>query len=105
MSKVFLGSELKLNIHIDPLGEITMDSYDFVVTLYTSTSRTLKVLKTQAVRIDENNYVVLVDTTKVGAGKLKCRVEAQVPDGDFPDQLRTEIVVLETGIVIVDSAM
>ena len=31
---IFLGTELKLNVNIQPIGEITMDDYDFIVELY-----------------------------------------------------------------------
>lgn len=98
---VFIGTELKLNIHIDNIEDITMDDYDFEVELYCSPKKSITVAKSSAIRIDESNYVVLVDTNIIGAGELKCKVSAQIPDGDLPDNLRTEIVGVETGINIV----
>lgn len=97
----FIGTELKLNIHIEPIGEVTMDDYDFEVEVYCSPKKTIVVAKENTIRIDSDNYVVLVDTNLVGAGDLKCKVTAQVPDGDFPDLLRTEVVCIDTGINIV----
>jgi hypothetical protein len=55
------------------------------------------------IRVDSNNYIVLVDTNEVGAGDLKCKVTAYIPDGDFPDELRTEVVNIDTGINIIKS--
>lgn len=97
----FIGTELKLNIHIEPIGDTTMDDYNFEVEVYCSPKRPIIIPKANAIRIDSDNYVVLVDTNVVGAGDLKCKVTAQVPDGDFPDQLRTEVVCVDTGINII----
>lgn len=101
MDKVFLGTELKLNVNIESMGDVTMDNYDFVVTVYCSTSKAIIIPKADAIRVDESNYIVRIDTTTIGAGKLKCKVEAELPDGDFPDQLRTEVMIIDTGIEIV----
>lgn len=97
----FIGTELKLNIHIEPIGEITMDDYYFEVEVFCSPKKPIIIPKENTIRVDSDNYVVLVDTNIVGAGDLKCKVTAQVPDGDFPDQLRTEVVCIDTGINIV----
>lgn len=100
MSKVFLGTELKLNINIADVGTVTMDNYDFTVTAYCSSNKTVVIPKADAIRIDSSNYVLRLDTMAIGAGRLRCRVVAELPDGDFPDQLRTEVVVVDTGIEI-----
>lgn len=97
----FIGTELKLNIHIEPIGEITMDDYDFEVEVYCSPKKSILIAKKDTIRIDSDNYVVLIDTNLVGVGDLKCKVTAKVPDGDFPDNFRTEIVCIDTGINIV----
>lgn len=97
----FIGTELKLNIHIEPIGDTTMDDYNFEVEVYCSPKRPIIIPKANAIRIDSDNYVVLVDTNVVGAGDLKCKVTAQVPDGDFPDLIRTEVVCIDTGINII----
>lgn len=100
-TEIFLGTELKLNINIEPIGTVTMDSYDFEVEVYCSPKKTIIVKKNDAIRIDESNYVILVDTNVVGAGDLKCKVTAQIPDADFSDMIRTEVVAMDTGIKII----
>lgn len=99
----FLGTELKLNIHIEPMGSITMDDYGFEVEVYCSPKRPVMATKNDMIRVDSNNYIVLVDTNEVGAGDLKCKVTAYIPDGDFPDELRTEVVNIDTEINIIKS--
>ena len=100
-TEVFLGTELKLNINIEPIGTVTMDTYNFEVEVYCSPKKTIIVKKNDAIRIDESNYVILIDTNVVGAGDLKCKVTAQVPDADFSDMIRTEVVAMDTGIKII----
>lgn len=99
----FLGTELKLNINIAPIGDITMDDYDFTVEVFCSVKKSVVITKKEAIRIDESNYVVLVDTTILGAGDVKCKVTAYIPDEDFDDGLRTEVIGIDTGIDIVKS--
>ena len=98
--KVFLGTELKLNVNIEPVNGLTMDDFNFEVVVYCTPSKSLTIPKNDAVKIDSNNYVVLIDTRIVGAGDLKCKVSAFIDDPDFPDGYRTEIVVIDAGIKI-----
>jgi hypothetical protein len=97
---LFIGTELKLNIHIEPIETITMDDYDFEVEVYCSPKRPVMATKAEMIRVDSDNYIVLVDTNIVGAGSLKCKVTAYIPDSDFPDGLRTEVAMSDVGVNI-----
>ena len=103
--RIFLGTELKLNISIDRFGEITMDDYNFEVELICgSLKKTSKVInKDDAKRVDSDNYIICFDTAELGVGLLKCKVTAYLPDGDFKDGKRTEVTEIDTGIEIVKS--
>ena len=50
--------------------------------------------------MDEDTYVICVDTDKTGAGKLYTLVTVYIPDSDFPDGVRPEKHKRYTGIVI-----
>lgn len=100
---VFIGTELKLNVHIDRIENITMDDYDFSVDLYCSPKNTINIPKSKAVRIDSENYIVLLDTTLVGAGSLKAKITSYIPDDDFDDGYRTVVIMMNTNINIVKS--
>jgi hypothetical protein len=100
-NNIFIGTELKLNINIEPMGEFTMDDYDWSVDVYCSAKRVVTIAKRDAIRIDENNYVLLVDTEELGAGDVKCKITAYIPDFDFPDTLRTEVSMIDTGINVI----
>lgn len=99
-TNIFLGTELKLNVNIEPMGEFTMEDYDFSVDIWTSMKRVATIHKSECIKIDKNNYVVLVDTNLLGAGDIKAKVIANIPDFDFPDTVRTEVVALDLGITV-----
>lgn len=99
--KVYQGTEIKLNVNIEPMLDVSMESYDFKVEIYTFPSKVLTFNKSDAIRVDSNNYIVLVDTSLLGEGDVKCKVTAHIPDDDFKDGFRTEIAVTNVGINIV----
>lgn len=99
---IFLGTELKLNINIAPMGVVSMKDYDFNIDVYTqSSNKHLIIEKAETKEVDKDNYVVIIDTELVGAGRVMCKVTAYLPDGDFMGRDRKEIAVVDTGISIV----
>lgn len=96
-----LGTKPKLNINIEPIGEVTMDDYDFEVDIYCSLKRVQTTKKEDAIRVDENNYIVLVDSNLLGHGDVKAKVTAYIPDDDFDDGIRPEVAYVATDLVIV----
>lgn len=98
--KIYVGTEVKLNIHIEPLDGLAMEDYNFKVEVFTSPKNRVTITKEQARKIDANNYLIMVNTAKVGQGLLRCEVTAYIPDGDFDDALRTEVALIETGIIL-----
>ena len=100
-TNVFLGTELKLNISITRMGDTTMDDYDFSIEAYCSQKRVVTKKKNELIRVDSDNYVALVDSADLGAGELKCKIYAHIPDSDFEDGTRTEVSMIDTGINII----
>ena len=112
---VYLGTELKLRVGIEPMGGLHMEDYNFDIEAYCNDKSVVKASKRKdpqtkedvltnlvAIDGDEDNYIALIDTSVIGVGKLKCRVVAYIPDTDFTDDgVRTEVVVMDTGITIV----
>lgn len=99
---IFLGTELKLNINIVPMGVVSMDDYDFNLDVYSQTSnKHIIIEKSNTKKVDKDNYVVIVDTEEIGVGRVMCKVTAYLPDGDFKDRNRKEVAVVDTGISIV----
>jgi len=98
---VIRGAEIKLNIHIDPIDGVTMDDYDFFCEAFVQPAKNIiTVRKSDMKRVDESNYIMLIDTLKLSSGKLCIKVVASVPDGDFDDHIRTEVSCIHTNINI-----
>lgn len=82
------------------MNGITMDSYDFNVEAYCTRRRSLYISKQDTIRIDDSNYVVRIDTSEIGVGDLKLLIKALIPDEDFDDKVRTEVIVVDTNITV-----
>ena len=102
MVEIIRGTDIKFNLNILPIGGISMSSYDFRVVAYVKgTNQRITIIKDSCAMEDDDNYTVPVDTTSLGLGELLLDVYAFIPDTDFNDGLRTEIVRLKTEIQIV----
>lgn len=107
MATVFLGSDLKLSVTIDPVDSIKATEFtDLKISVYCSPNKIIqydkKVPNSGIIEIDDDTYVLLVDTNKLGVGDIKIKVEASIPDSDFIEtNKRREIAVLDTGITII----
>lgn len=95
-----LGTELKINVHLDRLDGYRMSDIDFSCEFYVYTNRKVSVSKEQMIKVDDDNYIACVDSTKLGVGKIMCRVTAYIPDADFEDGIRKEVDTADTNIII-----
>lgn len=96
-----IGTELKINVSIEPIDGTHMSDYDFICRFYIYTNRYVDVKKSEMIKLDNDNYVALVDSTAIGVGQIKMQVTAFIPDADFADDgVRTEIETVNTGIKV-----
>jgi hypothetical protein len=101
MSRSLLeGSDLKLNIHIDPMDGITMDDYDFTIEILIGQSKSFLYKKSDCIRVDSDNYKLPLNTTGYGSGAMLIYIKAFIPDNDFDDGFRTEYCDLDPQISI-----
>lgn len=99
MNKYYLGSEKKLAITINCQG-FSMDTDPWQVTI-TNGSKQIVCTRTQNSAVDGNNqWYLLIDTTKLGVGKPKAVIEIEVPDTDFEDEYRHEIYVKQLDNIV-----
>lgn len=95
-----IGTELKINVHLDRLDGYRMSDIDFSCEFYVYTNRKVSVSKEQMIKVDDDNYIACVDSTQLGVGKIMCRVTANIPDADFDDGIRKEVDTADTNIII-----
>lgn len=95
-----LGTELKINVKVEPMGNIHLSACEFECYFFVYTNKNIKVSKSEMIQVDDDNFIALVDTKNLGAGALKMTIVVDVPDGDFNDNLRREVETVCTGITI-----
>ena len=101
MSKVYIDSDVKLNIRIVFEDGTTIGNNDFYIELFCTPRKVLTITKAEAKKVNAETYKVMFNTGDVGVGELACRVVAEIADTDFPDKLRKTVKVINTGISIV----
>lgn len=101
--KVFFGTEIKLSVHIDPIGNNHMKDYDWKIEAWTNPKKLVLITKSENTKYeDEDTVIIEIDTSLIGLGPLKLRVIAEIPDSDSSESTRREVVGLATNILIVD---
>ena len=99
-----LGTEFKLNVHLEPLDGLHMSDYDFEVALYVYTNRKVVFQKSKLKKVDDDNYLLMIETAdalRIGRGRINAEITAYIPDSDFSDGLRTEKLVLCTDVTAI----
>lgn len=91
MEQIGIGTELKINVHIEPIGDLHMSDYDFSAKFYTRAIKPVVVHKRDMIQVDADNYIARVETGYMTPSVLTMVVTAQIPDADFSDGLRTEV--------------
>lgn len=101
MQKNYLGEELKIKVTAKPIDGMSLADYEWIARLWTSAYRVVEVAKGECIPMGDGSYAITLDTTRVGVGRLKLEVVAQLPDGDFEDGYATTIGVVDSVTQIV----
>lgn len=94
-----VGTIYKLNVSITLPSGLTMDDVDFTCRFYTF-KQSVVISKEQMFRIDQDNYVAVLDSQLIGRGHIKNQVTVYLPDDDIDGGKRKEIYTEETTIMI-----
>lgn len=100
MQYIVLGTEIKINIHAEPIDGLSMNDYDFFCDFFSFPNKKVRIHKSEMIVVDNDNYIASMDSTNIGVGNIKVRMTASVPDTNFSDGIRTEIAEYTTDIVI-----
>lgn len=95
-----LGTELKINVNVKPIGNIHLSNCDFTCTFFVSSAKTVVKNKSDMIKVDDDNYIALINSEDLGVGTIKMTIKVLVPDQAFEDNYRTEIETVTTGITI-----
>lgn len=91
----------KLNIHLDPISGQKMASLDFKAVVYTPTKYYV-LDKSEMAQIDDENYSLIVDPTRLDYGAVMVDVIVDVPDDSAPGNIRHEGITFKTEFYIVN---
>lgn len=75
-----------------------MDNFDFTI-VFSADKGSQSVPKSDMFRVDEDNYIALVNTDIIGKGRVKLVVRALIPDSEF-DVTRREVVQVVTDTIV-----
>lgn len=98
-----LGTEFKMNVHLDPIDELHMSGYDFECAFYAYSNKKVVIPKSKMKKVDDDNYIAVInyaDAIRIGRGRINAEITAYIPDGDFEDGVRTEKLILCTDVTI-----
>lgn len=101
-----LGAEFKINVHVEPIDGFHMSDYEFECMLYVYTNKGVVYKKNHesVKKTDDDNYRICVtseDSFRLGRGNVKLKFTAHIPDSDYSDGYRTEILYnICTGVLI-----
>ena len=99
---IYYGSEFKLNVHMDPIGDNTLGSCDFTCTFSTGNDNVV-LAKSYMLPVSgsSNDYTAPLNSIALGKGTLTVTFSIDIPDSDFSgDNHRTEVVVIPTKLKI-----
>lgn len=91
---VTLGSDFKIDVTSEIPGGLSMRDVDFDITVYNLNDKKNKkeFKKEDCIPTDDSGYIVLLNSDDLGVGIVMVSVDFKIPDTDFPDGFRKEIV-------------
>lgn len=97
------GSQVKVLVTAELDEGWHLSDVDFSVSIYNEDDPEKAHLftKSNCIKVNDDNYVVLVDTTELGIGTYAGRLMVFIPDTDYPGGTRTEITHLDTDVRVI----
>lgn len=96
-----VGTKFKLNVTMEPVdGKYHLSNVDWEAEVYTKIGRSQIINKDNARRVDDDNYIIVVDSAIGGAGLYYLTLTAYIPDSDCEGGLRKEVATVSTMVKI-----
>ena len=93
MEKHYVGTELKFSLTITSQG-FNMNTDPWTATI-TNGKNSVTCSRGNNSILDSSQWYILVDSSQIGVGQYYLIVEIDVPDNDFPDGYRHEVLKQE----------
>lgn len=95
------GTEFKLAINMTPIDNYNLSNTEWEVKVFVEGGSKSAIIKKEECRdAGDDTFIIPVDSKQLGAGRYFLTLTVQIPDGDFPDGIRTERRTGFTGVTI-----
>lgn len=96
------GTIFKINVHMEPMDNYHLEDVEWEAEVFAEGGfgKRITVKKKQARKVDEDNYIIAVDSEIGGAGEYSLILTAYFPDADCPNGIRVERASCQTGVKI-----
>lgn len=95
------GTKFKINLNMTPIDGYHLGNTEWEVMVFVGDGHKSVTLKKDACKmVDEDNYLVPVDSAILGAGTYYITLTVCIPDADFKDGIRIERRTGSTGVTI-----
>lgn len=94
-------TRFKVNVNMTPIEGYSLSKVNWEAKVFTENGlRWVTVPKEEAIMVDDDNYLIPIDSAVLGAGKYYITLRAEIPDSDFADGIRIEKRTGFTGVTI-----
>jgi hypothetical protein len=95
------GTGFKVNVNMTPINNFHMSDVEWECLVFTETSqKNITIKKSEAIKVDQDNYILKIDSSILGAGMYYITLTAYIPDSDFEGGMRTERRTVYSGVKI-----
>lgn len=84
-------------VSADPIDGYCLSAYDFSCDFFCNMKSRLTIKKSEMTKVDDNTYLAMVDTSKIGSGEIMMEMKANIPDTRWEGGYRIEIARIGTG--------
>lgn len=88
---IYQGTGLKFTLDIECEG-FSMDTDDFEVIIKNESNKKVTITKAEMILTENDKYLFTLDTQELGTGTYYATTIARVPDEDFSDGIRIEVI-------------
>ena len=101
-----IGSGLTINVTAGLPSGLHLEDVNFTCEFYSSTRvsskvKTINLSKEQMIKVDADNYIAVLDSKILGSGTVMLKLSVDIPDDNFPEGIRPEVVRFSTGVNVV----
>ena len=96
------GTVFKLNVHMEPIDGFHLADVDWEAEVENPTFRRKHTIKkSESFKVDDDNAIIVVDSSLLGAGLYDLTLTAWIPDQHCEGGRRKERATVSTGVRII----